>query len=130
MIRAEACQFGKNLYMYPGERAADTLKQTELPLSFNDRVKTKDVMRSSVPANGESGLKTSDALKEEEYIRYLESLFPGRRISVADHRKPPCDFGNRVYHNRKNHNHTGFYHTRYSSSSQNRIKQHKSRHSH
>lgn len=52
MIRAESCQFGKNLYMYPGERAADTLKQTELPLSFNDRVKTKDVMRSSVPANG------------------------------------------------------------------------------
>ena len=84
MIRAESCQFGKNLYMYPGERAADTLKQTELPLSFKDRVKTKDVMRSSVPANGESGLKTSDALKEEEYIRYLESLFPGRSISVAD----------------------------------------------
>ena len=84
MIRAESCQFGKNLYMYPGERSADTLKQTELPLSFNDRVKTKDVMRSSVPANGESGLKTSDALKEEEYIRYLESFFPGRSISVAD----------------------------------------------
>ena len=80
--------------MYPGERAADTLKQTELPLSFKDRVKTKDVMRSSVPANGESGLKTSDALKEEEYIRYLESrkeYFCCRFIGERQH-KGLCPF--------------------------------------
>ena len=57
MIRAESCQFGKNLYMYPGERAADTLKQTELLYRSMTESRQKTSCEAVYPQTGKAGSK-------------------------------------------------------------------------